>query len=155
MEIISLMALVILLFRMIAFTVVGVFKLIAFIFFAPFFPRRRRDLRYRAPAYARASRSHPRRQEPTRAELSAYQLGLFLARGFHGDPMTSPRAVGLSSSSSSLELSRDQVDCARALQQLGTPKGEAERLAARAVAALGREAKLNELVKYGLQHRGS
>lgn len=131
-------------------------RLIAFLFFAPIWRSRPRQRAYAEPRARRRSRCDCERYDPRNSIL--YQLGGLIGdlRGRTVVYVREPtRRVAGGSSASTAEPSRNERDCALALQELGYPAKQARDIAGRVAAELGSDAPLNDMVKRALQLGGT
>ena len=131
-------ALVTLIVRAAWWTVVSILRIFAFLFFAPFFPKKKVRQTGR----------------PIKVKIE-YVTQLADGTMTRGRPPRSRSVTPPAPSAPPVHVpSRDEQDCAIALKQLGYPKPQADKTAREVCARLGPSATLDQLIKESLRELG-
>ena len=135
-------ALVTLIVRAAWWTVVSILRIFAFLFFAPFFPKKKvrqtgRPIKVKIEYVTQLADGTMTRGRPPRSRS-----------------VTPPAPVNAPSAPPVHVPSRDEQDCAIALKQLGYPKPQADKTAREVCARLGPSATLDQLIKESLRELG-
>lgn len=142
----AVLALVTLIVRVAWWTVVSILRIFAFLFFAPFFPKKKvrqtgRPIKVKIEYVTQLADGTMTRGRPPRSRSAT--------------PVTSRATPVNAPSAPPVHVpSRDEQDCAIALKQLGYPKPQADKTAREVCARLGPSATLDQLIKESLRELG-